>query len=79
MSLLHARAPAHCDIIGDYEVDYHDNYEINVNSKERPDFMHVRMVPGTHVIRKLTALTQPQSWIVQLTVSRPNITYDQLQ
>jgi hypothetical protein len=67
------------EIIGDYEVDYHDDYELNVNGKKRSDFVQLRKVRWTRVIPKTDERDGSLNRIGQLTVSRPNITYDQLE
>lgn len=65
------------EIVGDYESDFHD--EIKLYGKRRPDFVHFRKVRWTHIIPKSDPRYSKLNRIGQLTVSRPQLTFIELQ
>jgi len=64
-------------ITGDYQTDY--DGELELDGKKRPDFVHVRKILWMHIIEDSDPRHEHLYRIGQLTVSRPNITYDDLQ
>jgi len=65
------------EVIGDYETDFHD--EFGLYGKKRPDFVHLRKVLWKFIIPKADARFGKLNRIGQLTVSKPHITFDELQ
>lgn len=66
------------EIIGDYEPDYHDEFGL-FGSRRHPDFVHMRKVLWKHVIPRADQRHDELHRIGQLTLSRPNIGFDELQ
>ena len=76
--MLHAWAAFVGEIIGDYEPDYHDEFGL-FGSRRHPDFVHMRKVLWKHVIPRADQRHDELHRIGQLTLSRPNIGFDELQ
>ena len=64
-------------ITGPYHSDYHN--DLKLYGRRRYDFVHTRKVRWEHIIPKSAAKYSKLNRIGQLTVSRPNITIDDLQ
>ncbi len=64
-------------LIGDYQPDFHN--ESTLYGKRRSDFVHLREVRWTHIIPKGDSRYSKLNRIGQLTVSRPQLTYTELQ
>jgi hypothetical protein len=65
------------EVIGDYETDFHD--ESTLYGKKRPDFVHRRPVRWKFILPKADPRYGQLNRIGQLTVSRPHLTFDELQ
>lgn len=65
------------EIIGEYESDFHD--ESGLYGKRRPDFVHMRKVRWNHIIQRTDPRYSQLHRIGQLTVSRPDLSIDDLK
>ena len=65
------------EISGDYETDFHN--QSGFYGKRRPDFVHLRKVRWDYVIPRADQRYDQLHRIGQLTLSRPNIEFDELQ
>ena len=64
-------------IIGEYESDFHD--ESRLYGRKRPDFVHIRKVRWLYVVGESDSRYRKLHRIGQLTVSRPDISSDNLK
>lgn len=64
------------EIVGDYETDFHNEFGLY---GRRPDFVHLRRVLWKYIIQISDPRYGKLNRIGQLTVSRPHITFDELQ
>ena len=64
------------EIVGDYETDFHNKFGLY---GRRPDFVHLRKVLWKYIIPQSDPRYGKLNRIGQLTVSRPHITFDELQ
>lgn len=65
------------EIIGEYESDFHD--ESGLYGKRRPDFVHMRKVRWNYIIERTDPLYSQLHRIGQLTVSRPDLSMNDLK